>query len=294
MTRKDGSLPRFAPHARHGRWSWSGMYGLALPRRRHEIVFKNARKTARGCVHEDGNGKVCGPLAACNEPEVHFLSPCFYYRYRSISCFDGAVLTYLDLYIFRTTIPSTKLSLRQMPARVPRAGRLQKKGQPKLPHKNRCGNPPRRRAKVSEGQDRRDLRRADLRRGATCVCSREVVVEPSPCVKHRSFFMGNDIAANRISCKPQKLQGMSAIVKIGRDRWASGQASRMEEMAATPRSSHGTVVDRARRAPGESAGRGGSAPVGRLRGEDEQDQAVWLEPACPDGVPGMSGSGEWF
>jgi len=38
---------RFAPRSRHGRWSWSRMYGLALPRCRYEIVFKNAGQTAR-------------------------------------------------------------------------------------------------------------------------------------------------------------------------------------------------------------------------------------------------------
>jgi hypothetical protein len=72
------------------------MYGLALPRCRYEIVFKNAGQTAREYVRQAGDGKVCWPLAAAfNELEVHVLSPCFYYRYRSISCFDGAVLTRL-------------------------------------------------------------------------------------------------------------------------------------------------------------------------------------------------------
>lgn len=51
------------------------------------------------------------------------------------------------------------------------------------------------------------------------VCGREAVAKPNPCVKHRPSVMDNDIAANRISCTPQKLQGMSAIVKIGRDGW---------------------------------------------------------------------------
>jgi hypothetical protein len=80
------------------------MYGLAERRRRYEIVFKNAKKnSATRCT--PGRRKVCGPVAAaCNEPEVHVLSPCFYYRYRSTSCFDGAVLTYLDLYIFKTIV----------------------------------------------------------------------------------------------------------------------------------------------------------------------------------------------
>ncbi|MCS0583557.1 hypothetical protein NX784_18355 [Massilia pinisoli] len=87
------------------------MYGLALPRCRYEIVFKNAGKTAREYVHEAGDGKVRGPLAAAfNGVEVHDLSPCFYYRYRSISCFDGAVLTCFDLYIFKTTILNAKHS----------------------------------------------------------------------------------------------------------------------------------------------------------------------------------------
>jgi hypothetical protein len=60
------------------------MVGLALPRRCYEIVFKNAEKKARDDVRKAGDGKVCGPLAAaCDELEVHVLSPCFYYRYRS-------------------------------------------------------------------------------------------------------------------------------------------------------------------------------------------------------------------
>jgi hypothetical protein len=45
------------------------------------------------------------------------------------------------------------------------------------------------------------------------------VVEPGQCLKHRPSSVGNDIAGNRISCKPQKLQGMSARVKIGRGSW---------------------------------------------------------------------------
>jgi hypothetical protein len=70
------------------------MYGLALPRRRYEIVFKNAGQTAREYVRKASDEKVCGPLAAAfNGLEAHVLSPCFFYRYRSISCFDGAVLT---------------------------------------------------------------------------------------------------------------------------------------------------------------------------------------------------------
>jgi len=45
-------------------------------------------------VRKAGDGKVRGPLAATfNVLEVHVLSPCFYYRYRSISRFDDAVLT---------------------------------------------------------------------------------------------------------------------------------------------------------------------------------------------------------
>jgi hypothetical protein len=39
--------------------------------------------------------------------------------------------------------------------------------------------------------------------------------------------MGKDIAADRISCKPQKLQAMLARVKIGRGGWHQvGQAGR--------------------------------------------------------------------
>jgi hypothetical protein len=53
------------------------MYGLAERRRRYEIVFKNAKKnSATRCT--PGRRKVCGPVAAaCNEPEVHVLSPAF-------------------------------------------------------------------------------------------------------------------------------------------------------------------------------------------------------------------------
>ena len=36
--------------------------------------------------------------------------------------------------------------------------------------------------------------------------------------------MSNDIAANRISCKPQKLQEMLATAKIGRGSWTAGSA----------------------------------------------------------------------
>ena len=112
MTRKDWSLPRFAPRSRHGRWSWSRMCGLALPRCRYEIVFKNAGQTAREYVRKAGDGKVCAPIAAAfNELEVHVLSPCFYYRYRSVRCFDGAELTQFALYIFKTIVLSAKLSL---------------------------------------------------------------------------------------------------------------------------------------------------------------------------------------
>jgi hypothetical protein len=71
------------------------MYGLALPRYRHEIVFKNAGRTAPECARKASGGKVYGQLAAAlHEVEAHVLSPCFYCRYRSISCFDGAVLMY--------------------------------------------------------------------------------------------------------------------------------------------------------------------------------------------------------
>jgi len=37
-----------------------------------------------------------------------------------------------------------------------------------------------------------------------------------PCLKHRPSVMGNDIAANGISCKPQKLQAMFAVVELVR------------------------------------------------------------------------------
>jgi hypothetical protein len=88
------------------------MYGLALPRCRYEIVFKNAGQTAREYVRQAGDEKVCWPLAAAfNELEVHVLSPCFYYRYRSINCFGGAALTSIVLCIFKTIILSAKLSL---------------------------------------------------------------------------------------------------------------------------------------------------------------------------------------
>jgi hypothetical protein len=40
------------------------MYGLALPRYRHEIVFKNAGRTARECARKASGGKVYGQLAA--------------------------------------------------------------------------------------------------------------------------------------------------------------------------------------------------------------------------------------
>jgi hypothetical protein len=56
------------------------MYGLALPRCRYEIVFKNAWQTAHEYVRKAGDGKVSGPLpAAFNELEAHVLSPYFYY-----------------------------------------------------------------------------------------------------------------------------------------------------------------------------------------------------------------------
>jgi len=38
-------------------------------------------------------------------------------------------------------------------------------------------------------------------------------------VKHRPSTVGNDIAANRISSKPQELQAILATVKIGRGSW---------------------------------------------------------------------------
>jgi hypothetical protein len=97
--------------------------------------------------------------------------------------------------------------------------------------------------------------------------------------------MGTDIAVNRISCKPQKLQAMSATVKIGRGSWRQvGQAGRKKWLP-----SHGPIVEpswigrrhgdwqgdnrrtwRLARAPDGS----GSAAVCGLRGEDEQDQAA--------------------
>jgi hypothetical protein len=44
---------------------------------------KTQEKIAREYVRKAGDGKVRGPLAAVfNEPDVHVLSPCFYYRYR--------------------------------------------------------------------------------------------------------------------------------------------------------------------------------------------------------------------
>lgn len=45
--------------------------------------------------------------------------------------------------------------------------------------------------------------------------------------------MGNDIAANRISCKPQKLQAMSATVKSS-VALAEAQAGGPGDMAASP------------------------------------------------------------
>jgi hypothetical protein len=52
------------------------------------VVMKSFSKTrekkARDDVCEAGDEKVCGPLAAASDEfEVHVLSPCFYYRYRS-------------------------------------------------------------------------------------------------------------------------------------------------------------------------------------------------------------------
>jgi hypothetical protein len=39
--------------------------------------------------------------------------------------------------------------------------------------------------------------------------------------------MGADIAVNRISCKPQKLQAMLATVKIGRGSWRTPKSFRV-------------------------------------------------------------------
>ena len=79
------------------------------------VVMKSFSKTQgkqRDYVRKAGDGKVCGPLAAAFDGlEVHVSSPCFYYRYRSISCFDGAVSTYIALYIFKTIIFGAELSL---------------------------------------------------------------------------------------------------------------------------------------------------------------------------------------
>jgi len=51
--------------------------------------------------------------------------------------------------------------------------------------------------------------------------------------------MGTDIAVNRISCKPQKLQAMSATVKIGRGSWRQvGQAGWKKWLP-----SHGPIVE---------------------------------------------------
>lgn len=80
------------------------------------------------------------------------------------------------------------------------------------------------------------------------VCGREAVAEPNPCVKHRPSLTGNDIAGNRISCTPQKLQGMSARVKIGRDGWRrSGKRAGRIACHATGRSWNQGADDR--RAP---------------------------------------------
>jgi hypothetical protein len=49
--------------------------------------------------------------------------------------------------------------------------------------------------------------------------------------------MSNDIAANRISCKPQKLQAMLTTVKIGRGSWRQvGQAAGRNGCHATVQS----------------------------------------------------------
>jgi hypothetical protein len=106
--------------------------------------------------------------------------------------------------------------------------------------------------------------------------------------------VGNDIAANRISFNPQKLQAMSATGEIGRGSWRKvGQAGRK-----TWRPCHGPVVDPpwigrrhdhwrggmagARLRLARALDRSGSAAVFRPDGEDEQDQAAWPERAGPD------------
>jgi hypothetical protein len=90
------------------------------------------------------------------------------------------------------------------------------------------------------------------------------VAEPDPRLKHRPSRTGNDIAAKRISCKPQKLQEICAIVRIGR-----GSRRKVE---------HASRKKRLEQALDGS----GSAGVYRLGAEDEQYQAGWSERAGSD------------
>ena len=152
----------------------------SLPCRRYEIVFKNAKKNDATMYARTAMERSADRLL------VHAM------RLRCTSCLPAFIL-------------DTGQSAAGAPHACTRAGRLRKKGQPKLPHKTA--------AETRHGGERKCVK-------AGIVCGREAVAEPNPCVKHRPSFIGTDIAANRISCKPQKLQAMSAPVKVRRDKRA--------------------------------------------------------------------------
>jgi hypothetical protein len=172
----------------------------SLPRWCYEIVFKNAKKKrsnryARTAMEGSANRLL-----------LHAM------RLRCTSCLPAFII-------------DTGQSAAGAPHACTRAGRLRKKGQPKLPHKTA--------AETRHGGEQKCVK-------ARIVCGREAVAEPNPCVKHRPSLMGNDIAADRISCKPQKLQAMSATVKVRHDRWR--KVRHAGRTAWLPR--HGPIVER--------------------------------------------------
>jgi hypothetical protein len=114
-----------------------------------------------------------------------------------------------------------------------------------------------------------------------CASAAGAPAEPGPRVEHRTFTLGNDIAANGISCKLQKVQAMSPLVEIGRcSRTKARQVSRKTWLPCHGRA--GTVVARPEVWALQGWGGGGSAAVFRPGAEDEQDQAAWSKRAGRD------------
>lgn len=121
---------------------------------------------------------------------------------------------------------------------------------------------------------------ADLPTGSTA----GVVAESGLRLKNRQWVVRSYIAGEKIPCKVQKLLGFSVVVAVRGGCWRRSEGG-LEDMAARPRSHHGTVLDR----QGVGGGRGESV---RSCVAEARDGSSSVRPRGRDGAAQAGDPGE--